>query len=68
MKATDKGNTKEERGGDTSRSSSQGRKLTSGGKQGKRGNPQMNEATHSPVRDEKAAAKEENREEKKEGS
>lgn len=44
------GNSKQERGGDTSRSSSQGRKLSSGGDLNKKGNPQQDEGTHSPVK------------------
>jgi hypothetical protein len=39
---------KAERGGDTSRTSSQGRKQSSGGALKKRGNPEMDEVTHSP--------------------
>jgi hypothetical protein len=35
------------RGGDTSRSSSQGRKLASGGNTGKRGNAEIDEQTKS---------------------
>jgi len=50
MRAANKtGNTKAERGGDTSRSSSQGRKLSSGGRPGKKGNPEIDETTHNPV-------------------
>ena len=43
-------NSKQERGGDTSRTSSQGRKLSSGGNLDKKGDPQQDEATHSPVK------------------
>src|SRR5688572_16092022 len=43
------GNSKAERGGDTTRSSSQGRKLSSGGNTNKKGNPEVDDATHSPV-------------------
>jgi hypothetical protein len=42
------GNSKAERGGDTTRTSSQGRKQGSGGVIGKRGNPEIDDATHSP--------------------
>ena len=42
------GESKAERGGDTSRSSSQGRKVSSGRNAKKRGNPQINEETHNP--------------------
>ena len=45
-KENNTGNTKAERGGDTSRSSSQGRKIASGKRTGTRGNPEMDEATH----------------------
>ena len=47
------GNSKEERGGDTSRSSSQGRKESSGGQinENKRGNPQIDDDTKAPVSD-----------------
>lgn len=42
------------RKGDTSRTSDQGRKLSSGGTPNKkRGNPDMNEDTKNPVKDEK---------------
>lgn len=49
-----KGNSKEERGGDTSRSSSQGRKASSGGKiqKARRGNPEINEETKTSVKEE----------------
>ena len=43
-----KGDSKAARGGDTSRSSSQGRKLSSGGDKNKKGDPEMDDATKSP--------------------
>ena len=42
------GTSKAARGGDTSRSSSQGRKLSSGGHADRKGDPEMDDATHSP--------------------
>jgi hypothetical protein len=48
MAQTRNGKTKAARGGDTSRSSSQGRKLSSGGKSPRRGNPEIDDQTHSP--------------------
>ena len=46
------------RKGDTSRTSSQGRKLSSGGTQNKRnGNPDINEDTKNRVKDEKPRRK-----------
>lgn len=44
---------KAQRGGDTSRTSSQGRKLASGGKPGKKGNAELDETNNSPVADQK---------------
>ena len=41
------------RKGDTNRTSSQGRKLSSGPKNNKKGNPDINEDTKNPVKDEK---------------
>jgi len=49
---------KKTRKGDTSRTSSQGRKVASGGTQNKRnGNPDINEDTKNPVKDEKPKKK-----------
>ena len=46
------------RKGDTSRTSSQGRKTASGGtRNNKKGNPDMNENTKNPVKDEKPRKK-----------
>jgi hypothetical protein len=57
QKTNQTGRSKTERGGDTSRSSSQGRKEASGGRTGKRGNPEIDDDTHSP----KAGRKKEKR-------
>jgi hypothetical protein len=46
-----KNTTSKERRGDTSRTSSQGRKLASGGDPDQRGNPEINEDTKSEVRE-----------------
>jgi hypothetical protein len=51
------GNGKEERSGNSSRTSNQGRKEGSGGLIGKTGNPEIDDATHSP----KAGQKKEKR-------
>jgi hypothetical protein len=49
MKAKNQtGRNKAEHGGNTTRTSSQGRKTALGGNTGKRGNPEMDDATHSP--------------------
>ena len=49
---------KKTRKGDTGRTSSQGRKLASGGTQNKRiGSPDINEDTKNPVKDEKPKKK-----------
>jgi hypothetical protein len=48
QKTNQSGASKAERGGDTSRTSNQGRKEASGGRKGARGNPEIDEATHSP--------------------
>ncbi|MBC7948888.1 MAG: hypothetical protein H7Y42_13445 [Chitinophagaceae bacterium] len=48
---------KAQRGGDTSRSSSQGRKASSGGSATRRGNPQIDEATKAPTAGAKKARK-----------
>jgi hypothetical protein len=55
QKQTQKGSTKQERGGDTTRSSSQGRKLSSGGDIGRKqkGNPEQDETTKSPKAEKK---------------
>jgi hypothetical protein len=45
------------RKGNTSRTSSQGRKLSSGPKKNKKGNPDINENTKSPVKEEKTKKK-----------
>jgi hypothetical protein len=45
------------RKGDTSRTSSQGRKLSSGPKNNKKGSRDINEDTKNPVRDEKPRKK-----------
>ena len=45
------------RKGDTSRTSSQGRKLSSGPKKNKKGNPDSNEDTKNQVKDEKPRRK-----------
>ena len=47
-KQNNKGDSKAARGGDTGRTSSQGRKLASGGNSEKRGDPAMDESTKSP--------------------
>jgi hypothetical protein len=59
----EQGSSKAERGGDTSRSSSQGRKASSGGeiKHNRKGNPQLDDDTKAPVSDK-------HREEKKDES
>ena len=43
------GNNKTQRKGDTSRTSSQGRKQASGGNPDKKGTPEIDEATKTPV-------------------
>lgn len=43
---------KQSRKGDTSRTSSQGRKLSSGPKSNKKGSPDMNEDTKNPIKEE----------------
>lgn len=54
-----KGNTKAKRGGDTTRSSSQGRKLSTGGdvQQVKRGDPETNDDTKNTVKEENSRNK-----------
>ncbi len=44
---------KKTRKGDTSRTSSQGRKLSSGPKNNKKGDPDINEDTKNPIKEEK---------------
>jgi hypothetical protein len=53
------GTSKAARGGDTGRTSSQGRKESSGGLRDQRGNPQIDEASHSPKSGQKKASRKE---------
>jgi len=53
MQKEQTGRTKQSRGGDTGRTSSQGRKLASGGiRNNKKGSPDINEDTKNPVKEE----------------